>query len=80
MIGTTSIEESSEEVLYPSISVCSVRRQSFFNSNNNNLSIFHHSLNLSELILGIRMWKKNDSGHLEKITVGPAYGNLENRD
>ena len=80
MIGTTSIEESSEEVLYPSISVCSVRRKLFFDSTNNSLSIFHHSLNLSELILSIQMWKKNDSGNLEKITLGPANGNLEDRD
>ena len=28
----------------------------------------------------IHMWKKNESGNLEKITIGPAYDNLEDRD
>ena len=38
MIGTTSVEESSEEVLYPSISVCFKRKQSTHSLTKQNLS------------------------------------------
>ena len=80
MIGTTSVEESSEEVLYPSISVCSIRERLLLNLTQQNVSSFHRSLNLSEWILSIEMWKKNDSGSLEKIILGPKHGNIEDRD
>ena len=80
MIGTTSIEESNEEFLYPSISVCSLRRALIFDSRNYNVSIFNQFLNLSELIHSVHMWEKNDNGKLERMTLSSAYGNLEDRD
>ena len=45
-----------------------------------NLSTFHRSLNLSEFILSIQLWHKNDSGKLQKLILTPTDGNMEDRD
>ena len=78
MIGTTSVEESSAEILYPSISVCSER--AFSTKMGENQSVVHPSLNLSELIIKIELWQRNDTGKLQKLMIEPTDGMLENRD
>ena len=80
MIGTTSVEESSEEILYPSISVCSLRKHRYHSFKTQNLSLFHRALNLSELIVSVELWYKNESGEVHKMHIDPSYDNLEDRD
>ena len=78
MIGTTSVEETTAEILYPSISVCSERLQS--TKMGENQSVVHPSLNLSELIIKVELWQRNSTGQLEKIVIEPTDGKLNNRD
>ena len=70
MIGTTLIEESHEEILYPSITVCP-KRARVNNFNGQNLSIFHRSLNLSEVIHTLRFHQRNRTGHWYKEVYRP---------
>ena len=78
MIGTNSVEESSAEILYPSISVCSGRKYSI--KPEEYPPGFHISSNLSELIIGLQLWQRNETGQLQKTVIDPMVGNLENRD
>ena len=78
MIGTNSVEESSAEILYPSISVCSIRIYSI-KAEEYPLG-FHMSSNLSELIIGLQLWQRNETGQLQKTVIDPMVDNLENRD
>ena len=88
MIGTNSIEESSEEILYPSITVCSRAKEYTPNLSNsllamgytNDTSAFHQSQNLSEMVLWLSLWQRNDTGNLEMIGINPTDGKFENRD
>ena len=72
------MEESSAEIHYPSISVCSERLQS--TKMGDNQSVIHPSVNLSELITKVELWQRNDTGQFQKIVIEPANGTLENRD
>ena len=78
MIGTNSVAESNAEILYPSISVCSERLTPI--RIGQNLSIPHPSLNLSEIVAKVILWERNDTGQLQKLTIEPKEGKLENRD
>ena len=88
MIGTNSIEESSEEILYPSITVCSrtkgyttnMANSSLAEGYTNDTSAFHQSRNLSEMVLWLSLWQRNDTGNLEMIGINPTDGKFENRD
>ena len=80
MIGTTSVEESSEEVLYPSISVCSLRSHNYISLTSNNLSLFQRALNLSELMVSVDLWYKNETGNVNRMHIDPRYDNLEDRE
>ena len=74
MIGTTLIEESSEEILYPSITVCSKISRNEFNGQN--LSIFQRSFNMSEVIHTLRFYQKNITGHWNKQVYRPMEGSF----
>ena len=78
MIGTNSVEESNAEILYPSISVCSERIYSI--EMEKDLSATGMSSNLTELLIGLQLWQRNDSGQLQKIVIDPMDVSLENRD
>ena len=77
MIGTNSVEESSAEILYPSISVCSERWHSIKVGENH--SVVHPSLNLSDIIVQILLWQRNDTGQLQRLVIEPTEGKWENR-
>ena len=70
--------ESNAEILYPSISVCSETLHPTLIRQN--LSVPHPSLNLSEIVAKIILWERNDTGQLQKLTIEPNDGKLENRD
>ena len=74
------MEESSEEVLYPSISVCSLRSHNYISLTSNNLSLFQRALNLSELMVSVDLWYKNETGNVNKMHMDPKFDNLEDRD
>ena len=78
MIGTNSVWESTAVILYPSVSVCSERMQAI--RIGQNLSVPHPSLNLSEFVAKVILWERNDTGQLQKLTIEPKDGKLENRD
>ena len=78
MIGTNSVMESSAEILYPSISVCSERLHSIKVGENN--TVFHPSLNLSDMIVKILLWQRNDTGQLQPLVIQPTEGKWENRE
>ena len=78
MIGTNSVMESSAEILYPSISVCSERLHSIKVGENH--SVFHPSLNLSDMIVKILLWQRNDTGQLQPLVIQPTEGKWENRE
>ena len=84
MIGTNSLEESSVEILYPSISVCLGTTSDTGNTIKvgvgNNISAVHRSLNLSEIVLWLQLQQRNETGHLQRILIKPTDGKLENRD
>ena len=74
MIGTTSIEESHEEILYPSITICPKRYSgprimNVFNGTN--FSIFHRTVNMSEVMHRLRYYKRNLTGHWYKEVYEP---------
>ena len=77
MIGTTSVEESSGEILYPSISVCHDRKRGYFYEQQD-ISIFQRPLNLSEIILSLKMFQMTESGDIQVVTTRNV--NLKNRD
>lgn len=77
MIGTTSIEESHKEILYPSFTVCSRRDGDAFNGN---LSMFQRSINMSEVILTLRYYQRNKTGHWYKETYRPHESKEDIRD
>ena len=79
MIGTTSVMESHEEVMYPSISICSRRRRDEYR-NKSDLSLFQRSVNLSTTVHELGLYRKNDTGHMQKMIVKPSNGDMENRD
>ena len=75
MIGTTSIDERHEEILYPSITVCPKKvPQTAFNGTN--FSIFQRSLNMSEVMHNLRFYQRNKTGHWNKET----YRETESKD
>ena len=78
MIGTTSGFESHEEVMYPSISVCS-RRHGDEYRNESDLSLFQRSVNLSTTIHYITLYQKDETGH-KQLIIKPTDKDMENRD
>ena len=81
MIGTTAVEESSEEILYPSITVCPKNRQRARDDfNEQNLEIFQRSFNMSEVILNIKFYQKNTTDHWNKEVIKPMESGNNNRD
>ena len=71
--------ESNEEVTYPSISVCSSRQGEEYH-NRSDLSLFQRSANLSNTIKLLKWYQKSDTGHIQKMSLTPSNGELENRD
>ena len=82
MIGTTSVEESSETILYPSITACSRRRSDIIRGDISvdNMDLFQRSFNMSEVILDVRFYQRNSTGHSNKNVIRPMESNQENRD
>ena len=81
MIGTTSGFESHEEVMYPSISVCSRRRGDEYR-NKSDVSLFQRSVNLRSILRELRLFRKNDTvdtGH-EQMIIRPSKEDVEYRD
>ena len=77
MIGTTSVMESNEEILYPSISACSIRPgDKHYNASHTS----QRSLNLSSIIAYAGFFKKNESGHIEKQIIATTKEGLKDRD
>ena len=79
MIGTTSIMESHEEVMYPSITVCSLRGGDEYR-NQSDLTLFQRSVNLSTVVQKLRLYRKNDTGHMQTMTIKPGTEDMKNRD
>ena len=79
MIGTTSVEESSEEILFPSITVCPKIKHGY-DFNRQNLEIFHRSFNMSEVILNLKFYQRNTTGHWNKEVIRPMESGKDNRD
>ena len=79
MIGTTSIEVSHEEIMYPSFTVCPHHGPEDV-INGQNLSIFHRSLNMSEVIHTLRFYRRNRTGHWYKETYRPHESKEDIRD
>ena len=79
MIGTTLMEESHEEILYPSFTVCP-KRASGNVFNGQDLSIFHRSLNMSEVIHTLRFYQRNRTGHWYMETYRPHESKEDIRD
>ena len=77
MIGTTSIEESNEEIMYPSFTVCPNR---FLKFDGQNISIFQRSLNMSELLQTLRFYQRNRTGHWYQETYRPLESKEDFRD
>ena len=71
--------ESHAEVMYPSITVCSVRGEDEYR-NKSDLSLFQRSVNLSTSVLELRLYRKNDTGHMQKMTIHPSSEDMEKRD
>ena len=82
MIGTTSVEESNEEIWYPSITACSHRQSDNIKKeiNEDNIDIFQRSFNMSEVILDLKFYQKNSTGHWNKKVIRPTESSKENRD
>ena len=77
MIGTTSVMESNEEILYPSISACPVRRgDKHYNASYTS----RRSLNLSNIIAYAGVLKKSESGHIETKIISPSKEGFTDRD
>ena len=79
MIGTTSVEESSEEILYPSITVC-LKRHRRYDFNGQNLEMFQSSFNMSKVILNFKFYERNMTGHWNKKVIEPMESGKDNRD
>ena len=79
MIGTTSVEESSEEILFPSITVCPKIKHGY-DFNRQNLEIFQRSFNMSEVILNLKFHQKNTTDHWIKEVIKPMESGNNNRD
>ena len=79
MIGTTLVIESHEEIVYPSISVCSRTRADEYR-NRSDLSLFHRTVNLSRIVSSISLFYKNDTGHMKRMEIRPENQDIENMD
>ena len=76
MIGTTSVMESEEEIMYPSISVCSVRRG---DKHHNASHTSQRSFNLSHVMASVEVYQRNNIGLIEKKTISPIVEDFEDR-
>ena len=62
------MEESSKDILYPSISVCFERFEGSF---------IGHTVNMSNIILSLAVLKRNGAGHLQKVIINSNETDME---
>ena len=71
--------ESSADVLYPSITMCSSRASDSYHISNY-MSISQRILNLNNTFLKLEMHVRNDNGDIQEISLEPNDVKGENRD